>query len=203
LETNNTIPKWLSWLSILTLSLLVVLLSGCGWAGSSQRIKLQELKMAPLAEMPDYVQTADPEIQQAYQFAVANPETLEHIPCYCGCNSIGHTSNLECYVDALGEPAEFDNHGAFCGVCIDITQDVMRLTRDGKELAEIRTYIDDKYSGYGPSTETEPVQAGPADSFMLDSHTAPPDNAATGSDATSCGQPVEVKAEPSTSCSAN
>ena len=54
-----------------------LLLAGCASAG---RTKLQALTLAPLSEMPDYVQEAAPEVQEAYQFAVANPEALEHIP---------------------------------------------------------------------------------------------------------------------------
>jgi len=53
---------------------------------------------APLSEMPDYVQEALPKVQEAYQFAVANPEALEHILCYCGCNSLGHMNNTEYYI---------------------------------------------------------------------------------------------------------
>jgi len=33
----------------------------------------------------------------------------------------------------------------------------MRLTQEGKSLAEIRTYIDGYYSQFGPPTNTEPV----------------------------------------------
>jgi hypothetical protein len=34
----------------------------------------------------------------------------------------------------------------------------MRLLRDGKELTEIRAYIDAEYSQYGPPTDTQPIQ---------------------------------------------
>jgi hypothetical protein len=34
----------------------------------------------------------------------------------------------------------------------------MRLMRDGKDLKEIRAYIDAEYSKYGPPTDTKPVQ---------------------------------------------
>lgn len=36
----------------------------------------------------------------------------------------------------------------------------MQMTREGKETAEIRTFIDEKYSQFGPPTETGPVPAG-------------------------------------------
>ncbi len=34
------------------------------------------------------------------------------------------------------------------------------MLREGREIAEIRTYIDAEYSQYGPPTDTEPVQEG-------------------------------------------
>jgi cytochrome c-type biogenesis protein CcmH/NrfF len=45
----------------------------------------------------------------------------------------------------------FDNHALGCSICVDITQDVMRLQREGKSDQEIRAYIDGTYSKYGPS----------------------------------------------------
>jgi len=98
---------------MLALAVFLILSSGCA---SSGRTKLQVLKLAPLSDMPDYVQQAAPEVQEAYQFAVANPEALEYIPCYCGCNSLGHLNNTDCYVKTFnpdGTVAEFENHAAY------------------------------------------------------------------------------------------
>jgi len=101
---------------VLTLGLLLVLSLGCASTAGSGRTKLKALKLAPLSEMPDYVQQATVEVQEAYRFAAANPEALEHIPCYCGCNSMGHLNNTDCYVKTFnkdGSVAEFDNHAAY------------------------------------------------------------------------------------------
>jgi hypothetical protein len=111
------------------------------------------LDMAPMADMPDHVQLAPVTVQQAYQFNVANPEVMKNIPCYCGCGNLGHTSNYSCYVsgvDAQGT-VSFDNHALGCSICVDITQDVMRLMRQGKNPGEARFYVDTKYSKFGPS----------------------------------------------------
>lgn len=35
---------------------------------------------------------------QGYRDATANGETLQFIPCFCGCGNIGHRSNADCYV---------------------------------------------------------------------------------------------------------
>jgi len=111
------------------------------------------LNMASMDQMPAEVQSAPVTVQEAYQFSVANPDVMKNIPCYCGCGSIGHTSNYACYVshvDEKGSPT-FDNHALGCSICVDITQDVMRLMREGKSPQEARAYIDATYSKYGPS----------------------------------------------------
>jgi hypothetical protein len=104
-------------------------------------------------QMPAEVQSAPVIVQEAYQFSVANPDVMKNIPCYCGCGNIGHTSNYACYVSQVDEKGEitFDNHALGCSICVDITQDVMRMLKDGKSPEEARTYIDATYSKYGPS----------------------------------------------------
>lgn len=54
--------------------------------------------MATLEDMPAEVQAAPVRTREAYQFALANPEIAEQIPCYCGCSALGHTSSYGCYV---------------------------------------------------------------------------------------------------------
>ena len=112
-----------------------------------------ELHMMPMDQMPADVQSAPVTVQEAYQFAAANPDVMKEIPCYCGCGNVGHTSNYSCYVadvDAQGN-LTFDNHALGCSICVDITQDVMRLLREGKSTQDARTYIDATYAKYGPS----------------------------------------------------
>lgn len=124
-------------------------LSGC----SSQAAEAHPLVMAPMEQMPTDVQGAPATVQQAYQFAVANPDVLQHLPCYCGCGKMGHTSNYACYVsgvDANGA-VTFDPHALGCSICVDITQDAMRLLRQGHSVADIRQYVDTTYAKYGPS----------------------------------------------------
>jgi hypothetical protein len=41
---------------------------------------------------------------------------------------------------------------------VDITRDVMRMLDEGKPLKEIRVYVDQTYSRFGPSTPTPPAQ---------------------------------------------
>jgi hypothetical protein len=139
--------RWL----LLTLFLVVTLFAGCSGGGGEGQASGQDL--APMDSMPAEVRSAPTNVQQAYQFAVANPDLIQQFPCYCGCGKMGHTSNYSCYVAGEGSDGiiQYDTHALGCSICVDITQDVMRLTQDGKPIAEIQSYIDNTYSQYGPS----------------------------------------------------
>jgi len=130
-----------------------LLLSGCSSASPSQPTQMPSMA---LADMPDYVQSAAASVQEAYQFAITNPHALETVPCYCGCGKMGHKNNLDCYVTSTAGNGKitFDNHAAYCGVCSDITHDVMRLQQAEITPTKIRAYIDAQYSAYGPPTDT-------------------------------------------------
>lgn len=137
--------------SLLGVVLIVsVVISACTKQISSTQ---EGLQMASLDEMPAEVKSAPSTVQQAYQFAVANPDVMKQVPCYCGCGAMGHTSNYACYVsdvDVNGN-VSFDTHALGCSICVDITQDTMRLLKQGKPVTDIKTYIDQTYSQYGPS----------------------------------------------------
>jgi len=136
----------LLFLLIVALAALPVL-SGCSGQSGSQ------LEMAPLEQMPAEVRSAPAVVAEAYRFAVANPDVMKQIPCYCGCGAMGHSSNYACYVAGVDDDGQliFDPHALGCGICVDITQDVIRLQRQGRSVVEIRAFIDQTYSQYGPS----------------------------------------------------
>jgi hypothetical protein len=129
--------------------ILLASLSGCSAAAQDS----VHLNMASMDKMPADVQSAPVSVQQAYQFAVANPDVMQKIPCFCGCGRIGHESNYACYVQSIDAQGNinFDNHALGCSICVDITQDTMRLMKQGKSTQEIRAYVDATYTKYGPS----------------------------------------------------
>lgn len=134
---------------IFVLMAVAIVASACGGAGGQEG---QGVSMAPMSMLPDEMQTAPVLVRESYQFALANPEVLKEIPCYCGCGPMGHTSNYSCYIQSdEGGEIEFDTHALGCGICVDITQDTMRMLKDGKTTTEIRTAIDATYSKFGPS----------------------------------------------------
>lgn len=49
--------------------------------------------------LADSVASAPAPVQEAYAYAVAHPDILRYIPCYCGCIAAGHGSNEDCFVD--------------------------------------------------------------------------------------------------------
>lgn len=141
--------------TVLVFGFLLPLLAGCG---ANQRV----IALAADNTLPVFLKAAPPRVRDAYRFAIANPHALEQIPCYCGCGAMGHTSNLSCYISSGGAEGAvaYDEHANGCGICVDITQDVMRLTQAGQSTWAIRTYVDAQYSPFGPSTDT-PLPAKP------------------------------------------
>lgn len=110
-------------LFIFILSLAGGLLAGCGAnaaatssaspASSASTSTEHEMPMAPMSQMSDDVKSAPLVTQQAYQFAVANPDVMKHILCYCGCGAMGHTSNFD--------PQHFGPRGRRCTEVKNIT----------------------------------------------------------------------------------
>ena len=134
---------------LIVLALVSTAVSACSTSSSSK----VDLAIASMDQMPMDVQSAPVAVQEAYQFNVANPDIMQDIPCYCGCGDIGHTSNYDCYVSSVDTNGTiaYENHALGCSICVDITQDVMRMLRDGKTPQDARAYVDATYSKYGPS----------------------------------------------------
>ena len=98
-------------------------------------------------------------VQQVYEFAARHPEVLQHVPCYCGCERVGHNGNHDCFVKkraANGTITEWDTHGIGCAVCLDVGRDAMSLFNAGQSVQQIRTSIDRKYASHFPSSTPTP-----------------------------------------------
>ncbi len=138
--------------TLILLLLSTSVLSACS-GNAASKSGVDNLAMAPMAGMPAEVKSAPLTVKQAYQFAVANPDILKQIPCYCGCGAMGHTSNYSCYVQGVDGKGtvSYDNHALGCSICVDITQDTMRYLNQGKSVSQIKAIIDQTYAQYGPS----------------------------------------------------
>lgn len=139
----------------LSLVLLIASLLPLAFNTACAASSVHELKMAPMNMLPKQVQNAPTRVREAYQFAVANPDALKNVPCYCGCGAIGHTSDYSCFVtEAKGDGTYvFDQHALGCSLCVDIAQDVMQKTREGRAPPEIRAQVISTFSRFGPPNQ--------------------------------------------------
>ena len=53
------------------------------------------------------------QVEAAYLFAAQHPEVLEYVPCFCGCERVGHGSNHDCFVKSRSATDEIQwaTHG--------------------------------------------------------------------------------------------
>ncbi len=106
-------------------------------------------------KLPRYFDSAPPEIREAYEFALSRPDVLQYMACYCGCRSVGHTSNKSCFIKHIDKDGKIalDEHGTMCHICLDVALTTKHLMAEGKSLREIRSILDKRYDGK-PSTDT-------------------------------------------------
>jgi hypothetical protein len=125
-----------------------LLLAACGGTPA--------VTLADKALMPDMVMAQNERTQEAYRFAAAHPEHLKTVPCYCGCNGLGHRNNLECYLKPESTPDNliFDEHALACEICADITHLTMELLDAGAAPDTIRAAVDARFGDRGPGTDT-------------------------------------------------
>ena len=142
--------RWMA----LAVALSTLALAACGSA-SPNATAGRATKMTPVSQLPASAQKAPTRVREAYQFAVANPDLMKQIPCYCGCGAMGHTSNYACYVQGAKPDGSviFDDHALGCSLCVDITQDAWSMSDEGKSAQDIRATIVENYSKFGPPNQ--------------------------------------------------
>ncbi len=112
------------------------------------------------SEVPDFAYNNEKSLR-AYRVALAIPEVLEKMPCYCGCVDmrhgdvvIQHDNLRECYVRDDGT---FEEHASYCELCVVEALEVYEGYEQGLSLAEIRSGIEKKYEDLGKPTNTPPL----------------------------------------------
>lgn len=98
-------------------------------------------------------------IKAAYEFAARHPEVISYVPCFCGCERGGHTSNESCFIAGRRNGAiTWDNHGIGCEICVDVAIETMQMYNGGAPVAQIRQLIEKKYAHlYEGHTPTPPA----------------------------------------------
>lgn len=97
------VTKWF----MFTFLLFSFLLTGCSGEQSDQNTNGPAKEtLASLAKdakevnvtLPSFVSESPAIVQETYALAFANQETLNYMPCFCGCVNSGHQSNRDCYI---------------------------------------------------------------------------------------------------------
>ncbi|TYP73778.1 PCYCGC motif-containing (lipo)protein [Paenibacillus methanolicus] len=134
----------------------IAILSACG--GSKEdgaHLHGNELieTTASYQTMPGFLSDYTDLTQSLYAQVGGAADIMKQINCYCGCMDYEedvHDSLYRCYImDAKEGEITWTNHSASCGICMQELQDIVKLQGEGKNVDEIRTFIDDKYK---PST---------------------------------------------------
>jgi hypothetical protein len=127
--------------------------------GPHKQANLPPLPFGPHDPLPRPTQV----VTQVFQFAAEHPEVLTYVPCFCGCDHMGHKGNEDCFVKtraANGDVLEWEPHGTECQVCIDVGLQSMQMYSSGASVREIRAAVDKKYaSSYQNHTPTPPAPA--------------------------------------------
>jgi hypothetical protein len=112
---------------------------------------------AAWAARPEFVKALPAEWQGAYSFALARPDVLQWLPCYCGCAGIEHRSNLDCFFvrREVKGTYQFEEHGSYCDICVRTANLAQQMLRDGSSMVQIRAAVDAQLGGgAAPGTDT-------------------------------------------------
>ena len=102
--------------------------------------------LPPLPPGADNAPLSLAEVKMAYEFAARHPEVISYIPCFCGCERGGHTSNESCFVASRKNGITWDTHGINCEVCLRVALETMQMSNAGASTADIRKLIEAKYA---------------------------------------------------------
>jgi hypothetical protein len=121
----------------------------------------QAKRKTPPLNLPGYELPRPPDvIRKTYQFAADHPDVLRYMPCFCGCNMSGHTSNADCFVKSRaknGDVTAWQEHGAVCAMCLAVGETSARMYESGASLKDIRAEIERKYSGFSTTRTDTPA----------------------------------------------
>jgi len=104
--------------------------------------------------LPSYAYTNAP-VLKAYGYTIQNPEVIEKMQCFCGCEGMGHKSLKNCYISDDGV---YSSHASNCDVCVGEVIKTKQLYESGLYISEIRKLIDEEYGRkYGGGNGGVPI----------------------------------------------
>ena len=78
-----------------------------------------------------------------------HPEVLSYVPCFCGCEHMGHRGNEDCFVkarDVNGDVIQWEDHGMECAVCLDVATRSLQMYTSGASVSDIRAAIEKEFT---------------------------------------------------------
>jgi hypothetical protein len=133
--------------------------------GPHKQANLPPLPFGPRDPLPRSPQV----VAQVFQFAAEHPEVLSYVPCFCGCDHMGHKGNDDCFVKQRavnGDVVAWEPHGTECQVCIDVGQQAMQMYSSGASVTQIRQAVETKFAGkyqfHTPTPQPPAKAAAPA-----------------------------------------
>ena len=117
---------------------------------------------ADLPVLPDnlpYAARPADVVRQVYAFAAKHGEVLKYVPCFCGCERMGHRGNEDCFVktrDVNGDVVEWEDHGMECAVCLDVATRARLMFASGASVADIRAAVEKEWAGRSPTHTPTP-----------------------------------------------
>lgn len=124
--------------------------------GSEDGIPSADAVATAWAMRPAFVSSAPQRTQAAYAFALARPDVVQWLPCYCGCGAMGHTSNLDCFIKpSEGAAVVYEEHGSYCDVCVETALMGQDMLAKGATLIQMRAAVDASFGDLAPGTQTE------------------------------------------------
>jgi hypothetical protein len=103
--------------SLLLVLALALLGGGVAWwlSAAAQPVTVDSIgdenQTVARGKLPVFAAKGD--AAKLYTFAIENRDLLSAIPCTCGCERFGHTSNRSCYVKAeRDDQVTFTSHAA-------------------------------------------------------------------------------------------
>ena len=115
----------------------------------------------PPLNVEQYTPARPPDqVRAAYEWAAQHPDVAQYVPCFCGCEHMGHRGNDDCFVrtrDVEGRVTAWEPHGMACEVCLDVATESRRMYASGASVTQTRSAIEQKYRPQAPTMTPTPM----------------------------------------------
>jgi len=144
-------------IAIAAILVIAYMLSGGSQILNKTSVEKPDTTKPTKSELPEFTEKTG-RVAEAYIFAAQNQDKVMYLACYCGCAGMQHSDKLlshkslkDCYIKPDGS---YEPHASECKLCNDITLEARDMLMTGYSLKDVRTKIDDEYSGRGVGTNT-------------------------------------------------